>query len=156
MKQQSIYLRKQRLNTWSPPTQYDWEHKHNSHCKQLLSPSYQRTKLFTRYLLRDNSRRCLLASGNWTHQERKILALHAALPAHVMALLDWKRANELPYGVSQRPILAGALVWAVGRGGEKKQPCRGWASPGTCWAHSQVRRCNQTIRFNNWQWDNQK
>lgn len=41
MQQQSIYLGKQSLKNRSPPTQYDWVHKHNSHCKQLLSSSYQ-------------------------------------------------------------------------------------------------------------------
>lgn len=58
-------------------------------------------------------------------RKKIILALHAAVPARVMALLDWRGANELPCGVSQSPVLAGALVWAVSRGEEKKEPCRG-------------------------------
>lgn len=52
-------------------------------------------------------------------KKKIILALHAALPAYLMALLDWRREKELPYGVSQSSILAAAL--AGQRGGEEER-----------------------------------
>lgn len=139
MQQQSIYLGKQSLKNRSPPTQYDTNTTLIASSSFPLVTSYQP---FHQTLMKGPLKKMLACQWKLASWEKKrILAVHTALPAHVMVLLDWRRAKELQYGVNQSPILAGALVSAVSRGGEKKEPCRRRAFPGTCWVHSQVGSC---------------
>ena len=97
MKQHStVYLGRQRVRNWIPPTQKSLSTQPLTHTTLIASNSFlpviseptfsPDSPVVTKRQLK-KKRVSLLANGNWPHQ-KKILPLHEVLPADVIRLLD--------------------------------------------------------------------